>query len=188
MARRRQNEASGVFVLAALFTGGIGWILKKGEEVLKGSNVANIVLVRRWLDRREAMRIRHLLLVKVYVAINEHLAVLATKQMRDLRNLDANVSSRGAIRAPADVVGRELSISSSPIPIASFDNTRWRALLKRDPQLELVANKLQPLGQKWVDQFAASYLAFNDKKHLPDLVSTIIGDARREYEQRRAAS
>jgi restriction system protein len=87
---------------------------------------------------------------------------------RDLRTLDA-------------ILPRHVS-GSAPLA-ANFDRARWDALLKRDPQLATVADKLQTLGQKWVDKFAASYLAANDRSRLPTLVGTIIADARKEFEQ-----
>ena len=47
----------------------------------------------------------------------------------------------------------------------------------------MVVDKLQPLGQKWVDKFAASYLLANGGGRLPNLVFKIISDARREFEE-----
>jgi HJR/Mrr/RecB family endonuclease len=83
---------------------------------------------------------------------------------RDLQNLDAMLPPPITNHAPPD-------------------RARWDALLKRDPQLGMVVDKLRPLGQKWVDKFAVSYLATNDRSHLPILVSKIIADARKEFEQ-----
>jgi len=50
--------------------------------------------------------------------------------------------------------------------------------LKYDPDLAKVANKLQELGDEWVDELARSYLAINDKTYLPNIVAQIIADAR----------
>jgi hypothetical protein len=107
---------------------------------------------------------------------------------RDLRNLDAILPPRTTNRAPTIEVGRrEPLINGSATTLApNFDRLRWDALLTRDPQLGMVADKLRPLGQKWVDKFAALYLATDDKSHLPTLVSKIIADARNEFEQREA--
>jgi hypothetical protein len=87
---------------------------------------------------------------------------------RDLRNLDDFLPPRAANR----------NASSD-----SFDRSRWDALVERDAELGLVAKKLRPLGQKWVDKFAESYLATNDRSHLPTLVGKIIADAGRKFEQ-----
>jgi hypothetical protein len=132
----------------------------------------------------------------------------------ELRNLDAMLPPSISYRAPPILVGRRdpllargrktiigeetnnlenlLSILASSSAAANraptnFDRARWDALLKRDPQLAMVANKLRPLGPKWVDKFAASYLAINDRNHLPTLVNEIIADARKEFEQQQTA-
>jgi hypothetical protein len=123
-----------------------------------------------------------------YTSAAEQLAATNGVQLlhyRDLPNLDAILPPRIANRAPPIVVGRREPRVSGPnsIPTVSFDRARWDALVKRDPQIGVVANKLRPLGQKWVDKFAASYLATNDRSRLPTLVSKIIADARREFEQ-----
>ena len=104
---------------------------------------------------------------------------------RDLRSLDAMLPPTVTNRALPIVVGRRepLMGGSAPTLTPNFDRARWDALLKRDPQLGMVADKLRPLGQKWVDKFAASYLATNDRSRLPALVSKIIADARKESEQ-----
>jgi len=93
---------------------------------------------------------------------------------RDLRKIDSILPP---FRAEKPVPAK------SPVPTGNFDRAKWNALLKGDPQLNLVAYKLRPLGQKWVDKFAASYLTIKDKSHLPTLVSNIIADARKEFEQ-----
>jgi hypothetical protein len=73
------------------------------------------------------------------------------------------------------------------IPSADFDRSKWNVMLKDDPELATVADKLRPLGQKWVDEFAASYLAINDKSNLLAIVKKVISDARKEYEAQEAA-
>ncbi len=107
---------------------------------------------------------------------------------RDLRNLDAMLPPTVTNRAPPILVARRepLVDGSAPTLTPNFDRARWDALLKRDPQLGMIVDKLRPLGQKWIDKFAASYLAANDKSRLPTLVSKIIADARKEFEQREA--
>jgi hypothetical protein len=59
-----------------------------------------------------------------------------------------------------------------------YDKRKWQALLKYDPDIGQVAEKLRSLGDYWVDEFAKSYLAINDKTYLPNIVSKIIADAR----------
>jgi hypothetical protein len=62
----------------------------------------------------------------------------------------------------------------------AYDRNKWNALVKYDDEIALIANKLKPLGQRWVDEFASSYLALDDKRHLPNLIRKIITDARNE--------
>jgi hypothetical protein len=84
----------------------------------------------------------------------------------------------------AETKHRERDVGEpTTIPNALFDRTKWNALLKYDPELAIVADKLRPLGQKWVDEFAAAYLAINEKSYLPSIISKIIADARKEDER-----
>jgi hypothetical protein len=55
---------------------------------------------------------------------------------------------------------------------------KWQTLLKYDKEIALVADKLSPLGERWVDQFARDFLKLNDKRYLPEIVKRVIADAR----------
>ena len=78
------------------------------------------------------------------------------------------------------IVLRPAEASTAELTVA-YDRQKWNALVKYDDEIALVAEKLQPLGQRWMDEFASSYLALNDKKYLPILAQKIIGNARKEY-------
>jgi hypothetical protein len=52
----------------------------------------------------------------------------------------------------------------------------------------MVTEKLRPLGQKWIDDLAASYLAAADKDSLLPIVTRIINAARQENEDQRRRS
>jgi restriction system protein len=106
---------------------------------------------------------------------------------RDLRNLGAMLPPPITNRAPPILVGRREALMNGTLT-PHLDRARWDALLKRDPQLGMVVDKLRPLGEKWVNKFATSYLTTNDESHLPSLVGKIIAEARREFEQGEAAS
>ena len=56
----------------------------------------------------------------------------------------------------------------------NFDHAKWDALLKYDKEISAIAEKLRPLGQKWLDEFASSYLALNDKTYLPEIEKKIL--------------
>jgi hypothetical protein len=72
-----------------------------------------------------------------------------------------------------------------------FNVEKWEALVRYDPKIAAIADKLRPLGQRWVDEFARAYLALNDKQYLPNIVSQLLADARtehaREQEEQRSA-
>jgi len=75
------------------------------------------------------------------------------------------------------------SDSVSNVTVDSFDRAKWNALLQYDKDIALMAEKLQPLGQKWLDEFASSYLALNDKTYLPEIERKIVAAAKAEEEQ-----
>ena len=62
----------------------------------------------------------------------------------------------------------------------NFDHAKWDALLKYDKEISAIAEKLRPLGQKWLDEFASSYLALNDKTYLPEIEKKIFAAAQAE--------
>lgn len=66
---------------------------------------------------------------------------------------------------------------------AGFDRAKWNALLRYDKDIALIAEKLQPLGEKWVDEFASSYLALNDKTYLPQIEEKLVAAAKAEAEE-----
>jgi hypothetical protein len=73
------------------------------------------------------------------------------------------------------------STSTSPTDhTAYFDKNKWNALVKYDQEIGLIAEKLKPLGDKWVNEFAVSYLALNDKKYLEPIALKIISQAKDE--------
>jgi hypothetical protein len=63
-----------------------------------------------------------------------------------------------------------------------LDRDKWNALLRFDPDIATVADKLMRLGPKWVDEFGAAYLALNDKSYLPNIVQKLLREAREEEE------
>ena len=69
----------------------------------------------------------------------------------------------------------------------SYDTQKWRALLSSDGDIWRLAKALEPYGQKYVDEFAAAYLAVNDKDHLPMILRQIIASARGDSAQNLAS-
>ena len=69
----------------------------------------------------------------------------------------------------------------------SYDKAKWDASVKYDPKIAVISEKLERLGPKWVNEFRSSYLALNDKQHLPNIVRRIIDDARKEVDSAKGA-
>jgi len=66
-----------------------------------------------------------------------------------------------------------------------FDVGKWQAVIRDDKEIAAVAENLQPLGDKWVDEFARNYLTVNDKKQTWRIVQKVIDDARQEMKRGR---
>jgi hypothetical protein len=64
---------------------------------------------------------------------------------------------------------------------ARYDRAKWNALIQHDEEIARVAEKLRSLGDKWVYEFASSYLPLNDKRYLEPIVKKIIQQARDEH-------
>jgi hypothetical protein len=70
----------------------------------------------------------------------------------------------------------------------SYDHAKWNALVQCDPEIEAAANMIQPLGQRWADELAASYLAIGDKSRLVTIVENIQARAAEEVLQAQMAA
>lgn len=57
-------------------------------------------------------------------------------------------------------------------------------MLRYDSDIVLIADKIRPYGQKWLNEFASSYLVLNDKKYLSDIEQKIISSAKKEIEHK----
>jgi hypothetical protein len=68
-------------------------------------------------------------------------------------------SSYAAIKASTNSDG------GSNDTTVSFDRAKWNALIQYDNDIAIVAAKLAPFGSKWVDEFASSFMALNDKTY-----------------------
>jgi hypothetical protein len=67
--------------------------------------------------------------------------------------------------------------------LCSYDRQEWRALLGSDADISRLAKVLEGYGQKYVDEFAAAYLAVNDKDYLPAILRKIVASASRDSGQ-----
>lgn len=66
-----------------------------------------------------------------------------------------------------------------------YDREKWAALLKYDDELAIVAGRISPLGQRWLDELAHAYLTLNDKQYLPKIEQRIFADALAERSRSR---
>jgi ankyrin repeat protein len=102
------------------------------------------------------------------------LALFASSLTRSATNL-------GAVQTSTETP----SLNNTAGP--GFDRAKWNALLQYDKDIALIAERLQPLGQKWLDEFASSYLALNDKQYLPSIEQKIVAAAKVEAEENEQA-
>jgi hypothetical protein len=64
--------------------------------------------------------------------------------------------------------------------VKPYDRAKWAALLKYDEEIARVADRIRPLGDRWVDELAHDYLVLNDKQYLRKIEDKIFADARAE--------
>jgi|SRR5947209_6365809 len=76
----------------------------------------------------------------------------------------------------------EWKLLASPQQTPQFDRAKWNALVKYDDDIGRVAEEVGRLGEKWVDIFAADYLALGDKSYLPSIIRKILEQAKDDRE------
>lgn len=64
----------------------------------------------------------------------------------------------------------------------AYDRDKWRALVDYDEEIAAIVEEVRPLGDKWVDEFASSYMALNDKKYIPEIILRVTARANSEAE------
>ena len=79
--------------------------------------------------------------------------------------------------------GVELTAATADFAYRSqkpYDKEKWEALLKYDDDIARIAERIRPLGERWLDELARAYLALNDKQYLSRIEEKIRADARAE--------
>lgn len=71
-------------------------------------------------------------------------------------------------------------------PNASYDQTKWAALVRYDDDIARVAKALEAYDKKYTDEFAAAYLVLNDKAYLPMIIKKILASAKQDAARRPA--
>jgi hypothetical protein len=85
----------------------------------------------------------------------------------------------------AQIAG-SFSGGTSAQPIAeepTFDQNKWNALVKYDPDIKRIVEALSPYGPKYISQFAAAFMALNDKDYLPQIIQDILATAKADGAQ-----
>jgi hypothetical protein len=60
----------------------------------------------------------------------------------------------------------------------------WQSLVRKDQDLSRVVTILTPFGQKYVEQLARTYIAFNDRTFLPMILDMVVASARKDADLR----
>jgi len=64
------------------------------------------------------------------------------------------------------------------------ERERWTSLLRYDAEISLAAERLQPYGQKWIDEFAKAFFALKeDRKYLSSIVNRLTLEAQEEIKR-----
>lgn len=58
--------------------------------------------------------------------------------------------------------------------LSPSDRARWKALLEYDQEIKAAAEPLRSLDPRWMDEFAAAYMALNEKQYLAQIVQRIL--------------
>lgn len=94
---------------------------------------------------------------------------------RRLPRNDASFASRPDARREPALIDVSPTIERGR---RGYDEAKWHALVEYDEDIAKVANALAPYPRKYTDEFAAAYLALNDKTYLPVIIKKILATAR----------
>jgi hypothetical protein len=85
------------------------------------------------------------------------------------------------------VLGGFLAFATSPSPgnlsRPAYNLEKWNGLMQYDADIKRIADALAPFGQKYVDEFAQTFMALNDKIYLPQIVEKILATAKADAAQ-----
>ena len=74
----------------------------------------------------------------------------------------------------------DADVSTSPSerpPSRSYDERKWRALLRFDEDIAAAATRARSYGARWEDELARSYLLLNDKGYLVAILDKVTKEA-----------
>jgi hypothetical protein len=124
----------------------------------------------------------------IFLQIAEHKRRRAKSAASPSDQSEPQVEPAAIPQAARVFVPRKADDDAEPAPesaavLHSYDTQKWRALLSSDADISRLAKALEPYGQKYLDEFAAAYLALNDKDYLPVILRKIIASAARDSGQ-----
>jgi len=72
----------------------------------------------------------------------------------------------------------DVTPSSAPSVTPKYDVVKWRALVEYDEDIARIAEALARYPEKYTDEFAAAYMALNDKTYLPIIIKKVLASAK----------
>ena len=80
------------------------------------------------------------------------------------------------------VLGGFLAFAASPsagnLGGPAYNLEKWNGLVQYDADIKRIVDALAPFGQKYVDEFAQTFMALNDKNYLPQIIEKILATAK----------
>jgi hypothetical protein len=98
----------------------------------------------------------------------------------NLGGSDIQFGSTRPVRSPTVAEQNALPICWDQAASSSSEIGEWESLTKRDQDLSRITSVLLSFGQKYVEQLAKAYLAFNDKAYLPIILDMVVASARKD--------
>jgi hypothetical protein len=76
-------------------------------------------------------------------------------------------------------------LPQAPSRLSPEHSHRWNALLRFDCDISAAAEKVRPLGERWLDELGQAYFALNeDKQYLPNIINRLTEEAERNKAER----
>jgi hypothetical protein len=108
------------------------------------------------------------------------LLIAEERKKKSALHLESNAIQSGPI-LPSQLLAAPLSSARGEgRDECPSETDKWKSLVESDQQLSRVVGILTPFGQKYVDQLAGAYLAFNNKAFLPTILSLVKASARQD--------
>ena len=93
-----------------------------------------------------------------------------------------NAAIQPALILPSQLIAGPVSTARGEVrrDERPCETDKWRSLVESDQELSQVVTILMPFGQKYVDQLAGAYVAFNNKAFLPTILNLVTASARQD--------